>query len=181
MRLSLLAQAEQAHKLYSKLVETLGIAKTSFVLVGSLLHQLHKNNLFKKAVGEGIDTWEDFIALPEVSLTRGEAQRLQQIYEQFVLKFGYSEEEVAQIPIKNLHYLLPIAKDKRETDDEFSELVEDAKSLTQKEFRENVQDYKFPDQELTYEFLVMEKCVETGNMKKVHGITSDLIKEKFNL
>lgn len=162
-------------ELHTELLESIAFTKTGFVIIGKLLYQLNTGSKFLKAVGEGINTWEDYIAQPEIGLARGEASRLMQIYEEFVLRLGLSEEEVAKIPVKNIHYLLPIVKGKKTTKEMMS-LIDDARHLSQKDFKERVYEAKHEIDERTYEYLVMKRCVETGNLSRVHGITSEKIK-----
>lgn len=169
------------HDIHSQLVATIGISKKSFIAIGKLLSDLKKEDLFKQAVGEGIDTWADYVAQPEVSLSIGEANRLIQIYDEFVARLGFDANYIAEVPLKNIHYLLPIVK-KMNADDNVDDLLADAKSLSQKDFKERVYDVRSGDVvERTYEYMIMKKCVETGNMTKVHGIESELIKRQFNL
>ena len=123
----------------------------------------------------------DYLAQPEVGLTKGEANRLVQIYEEFVVKFHYDEVYIANIPLKNLHYLLPIAKATKD-ESKITSLLNEAKHLSQKDFKERVYDIKTEDKgERTYEYLIMKKCKETGGMVKVHNIPSEEIKYRFNL
>lgn len=164
-------------ELHEQLVGVINYSKKSFVLVGKLLHELKEKGSYKKAVGSGIDTWDDYISQPEINLSRSEAERLIQIYEQFVLIRGISEERLAEVPIKNLHYLLPIAK--RDGAD-VGELLDAAATLNQRDFKERVGEIKHGE-DLHYEFVIFKKCVETGAMKKVHDISSDDIKEHFGL
>ena len=179
---SLIKQSEKAHNLYKTLIITLRGAREKVVYGGKLLFELHKNNLFKKSIGEGgIDTWEDFIKQPEIGLSRGEATRMMEIYEWFVLELDVTEEELLDIPVKALHYLLPVAKSCQLTVEEMGELIDDAKVLSQTDLRERIGEVKYPDLDFHYEFLIMKKCLETGTMKKVHNIKSDDIKDHFNL
>jgi len=99
-----------------------------------------------------------------------------QIYEQFVLRLGLSEEDVANIPVKNLHYLLPLVKEStEETADDIRALVDDAKHLSQKDFKERLYESKHESQERTYEYLIMKRCHETGILSRVHGVESTAI------
>ncbi len=144
--------------------------------MGALLYFLKQDDNFKSAVGS-IDTWEDYLKQPEISLSTGEASRLEQIYEVFCLKFGYSVDRIAEVPVKNLHYLLPIAK----TSDNIDDLLNDAEHLSQKDFRERVFESKTTSEHRTYEYILMQKTLETGNLKRVHGIDSQTLKDTFNL
>ena|SRR3990167_5733605 len=169
-------------ELHQKLLESISFTKTGFVIIGKLLYILHQNDTFTNAVGEGINTWDDYISQPEIGLNRGEASRMIQIYEQFVLRLGIPEEEVAKIPLKNIHYLLPIIKGAtEETADDINALIEDAKNLSQKDFRERVYESKNETQERTYEYLLMSRCLETGTLKRVHGYTSEQLKELLKI
>ncbi len=169
-------------QLHQELVESINFTKTGFVLIGKLLYKLHENDNFTSAVGLGIDTWDDYISQPEIGLTRGEASRLMQIYEQFVLRLGLSEEEVSKIPVKNIHYLLPLVKDAPEEEaDNIRALIEDAKNLSQKDFKERMWESKHESQDRSYEYLVMRRCVETGTLSRVHGIESTKIIEAFKI
>lgn len=155
-------------------------AKQNFVLMGKLLYSLKTDDSFQEAVGEGIDTWEDYIQQPEIGLSKGEANRLVQIYEHFIDRLGFTHEIVSEVPVKNLHYLLPIVKD-MDNVDEVGALLADATMLSQKDFKERLYDIKHEEDERTYGYLIMKKTVETGNMVKVHDISSEDIKSKFSL
>lgn len=168
--------------LHGQLLESILFTKTGFVIIGKLLYKLKTDSVFLQAVGEGINTWEDYISQPEIGLARGEASRLIQIYEQFVLRLGLSEEEVSKIPVKNIHYLLPLVKGATEENaDDIRALIDDATHLSQKDFKERVYESKNEIDNRTYEYLIMKKCIETGNMTKVHDISSEQIKESLNI
>lgn len=169
--------------LHTKLLEVILNSKRNFVVMGQLLHELKEEDNFKLVIGEGIDTWNDYISQPEIGLSKAEADRLIQIYEQFVLRFGISPEELATVPVKNIHYLLPIIKEMDETEENSVEAyLADARELSQKDFRERVHDIKSGEDGLrTYEYVVMRKCLETGGLQKVHGIDSETIRQTFNL
>jgi len=165
---------------HSKLLDIIGLSKESSIILGRLLSELKRDDSFKEAIGEGIDTWRDYLAQPEIGLSVGEANRMVQIYDEFVSRLGFNEAYLAEIPVKNLHYLLPIVK-KMDLSDDVDELLESARTLSQKDFKERIYDLKDDSGERTYEYLVMKRCIETGNMTKVHDITSEEIKEKLNV
>lgn len=163
-------------EVHQQLVAAISNTKQSFVLVGKLLYEIKP--VFLSAVGEGIDTWDDYLAQPEIGLNRGEADRLLQLYDYFVLRLGIAPTVLAGIPIKNLHYLLPMAKEDLEG---AAALMDDAEHLSQKDFRERVAETRFDDGIRTYEYMVMKRCKETGTLNKVHNIESDVIRETFGL
>lgn|SRR5574343_1188353 len=161
---------------HENLVNLIRESKVNFVQMGALLYFLKKDDNFKSSVGS-IETWAEYLRQPEIGLSLGEANRLEQIFETFCIKFGYSTDRIANVPVKNLHYLLPIAKNA----EDIEELLSDAEHLSQKDFRERVFESKNSSQERTYEYFIMQKTLETGNMKKVPDITSEQIKTTFNL
>lgn len=180
--MSLITSNLSPFELHQKLLESISFTKTGFVIIGKLLYTLQQNDNFASAVGEGINTWDDYITQPEIGLSRGESSRLIQIYEQFVLRLGLSEEDVARIPLKNIHYLLPLVKSSTEENaDDIRALVDDATQLSQKDFRERVYESKHEDQSRTYEYMVMKRCNETGTLSRVHDITSEQIKLALNI
>lgn len=173
-------------ELHHLLTNEVEMSKHGFVSMGKLLYELKSNDSYLQAVGEGIETWQSYLAQPEIGLSVGEANRLIQIYETFVLKFGIEEGYLASVPVKNLHYLLPMAKYMDEVSENGEEhpihaLLADAAHLSQRDFRERVRDLQNDDGVRTYEYIIMRKCRETGGMRKVHDIESEVIKTTFGL
>ena len=87
---SLIKKSEQAHEMYNLLVGVLRGAREKVVQGGKLLYYLKRENLFKKALGEGMEKWEDFLSQPEIGLSNGEATRMMEIYEWFILELGHT-------------------------------------------------------------------------------------------
>lgn len=170
---------------HTELIQNVFDSKKSFVAMGQLLSKLKRQDNFKEAVGEGIDTWIDYISQPEIALSKSEADRLIQIYEVLVEKFGYDAEYISNIPIKNLHYLLPRIKDleqgNQDDTDSLASLLDDAKVLSQKDFKERFYEIDHHYTQKTYTYLVMKKCNETGSLTKVHGIESQVIKDSLGI
>lgn len=164
------------HKALLKLIQD---SKRNFMVMGELLYHLREDDNFKEAVGEGIDTWIDYIKQPEIGLSKGEANRLVQIYENFVHRLEFKPEDIAQIPIKNLHYLLPVVKEMDNSKD-VQNLLDEASSLSQSDFKERIYDIRH-DEERTYTYIIMKKSDQTGALSRVYDISSDDIISKFNL
>jgi hypothetical protein len=136
--------------------------------MGKILWQLKANDTYQKAIGQGIETWVDFLKQPEIGLEVREANRAMELYGTFVLKYGFSIEELSEAKTKSLHYLLPVAKSGSVNEQRIRELVESAKHLSQNQFRDSLYDAKTDDQgERTYQFVVMRRCVETGTLQRV--------------
>lgn len=169
----LITNPREYHDFLIKLVTA---SKKSFVAMGQMLYELHRENTFKKVVGDGVDTWRQYLAQPEIGLTLGEANRLIQIYEEFVLRLGFSPEVISDVPVKNLHYLLPMIKD--ETDNEkVGEWLADATLLSQSDFRQRIGELK--SEKCTYEYMVMKRCQENNRLSKIPQISHEMILEAF--
>jgi hypothetical protein len=171
------------HSLHKALVMVVSFSKKSFVTMGKILHELKEGEKWRDAIG-GIDTWAAYLKQPEIGLTANEANRLIQIYYHFVIRLGYDEEKISDVPLKSMHYLLPLAKE-AESQEQIDGLLEDAISLSQQDFRDRLYDAKADklgaSATRTFEYMVMKKTLETGTMERVPGIDSDTIKETFNL
>lgn len=162
---------EDAHKDYENLMNTIMVHRGSAILIGRGLYHMHASETYR--IATGIDTWHDF--LKEIGLSVSEANRSMDLYETFCLQYGYDVTELAEAKTKSLHYLLPVAKSGTIPENRIRELVEDAKHLTQNQFRENIFDAK-PDKGLrTYQFVLMRKCNETGTLQRMQGITHETI------
>lgn len=162
----------EAYALASELISLQKVRRKIDVVRGKVLWQLHANNLFRQAFGEGVDTWEEFLRSPEIGLTTSEANRAMQLYEYFVLKFELPENELEQVSVKALTHLLPRVKSGAVTKEEAIELLGDAKELTFFEFKERLQDVEVGE-ERTYTYMVMRRCNETKNLSKVVEISNE--------
>jgi len=160
------------YEYHQALVSLVSTAKQNFILMGELLYRLKSGDNYLDAVGEGIDTWIDYVKQPEIGLSVGEANRLVQIYEHFVERLGYKKEIIADIPVKNLHYLLPIVKD-MDGGKDVDELVNEARHLSQRDFKERVYDIRHEQEERTYTFVIMRKCDQTGSLERVYVLEDE--------
>lgn len=164
MSKSLISQAETASDLYTDLVSQENTIRLMRTRVGLLLNSLKHKSLYKKAVGEGINTWRDFLAMPEIGLSESDAKALMTL----------AKLEDWNIPFATAK----VITNKGELD---APMLFDAQTLTTKDFKERYHEVKTNDAPQTYTYLVMKKSNETGNMSKVHAITSKDIEEKFEL
>lgn len=171
-------------KLHEYLLSVVNLSKKSFVVLGRVLYNLKQNNVFAKSVGSGAATWDDYLRQPEIGLSANEANRLISIYKEFILRLGYDEDTISAIPVKNMHYLLPLVR-RIKTREEADELVADATLLSQRDFKLRIYDVKAAqmgiDVTKTYEYFIMRRTKETSTLDKVHDISSDVIKQTFNL
>ena len=176
MEQSVITKADKAFEENRKLVALITLGNRAEVEQGKQLWLLKANNLFKKAIGDGIDTWVDYLKMPEVSISSSEANRKMDIYKIFILDYGFPEALVAEAKTKSLHYILPIVKDGDYEKDEVEIMILAAQTLSQKDLRERIYDIKTCDVgPRTYEFILMVRCRETKTLQKVHGVNHELL------
>lgn len=176
-----LQRAEKASELYQGLLKVLELKRFAGVALGEKLYKLRANNEYKNAIGEGIDTWNDFLKQPDVAIDPREATRSMEIYEQFCVVRGYSTDELGTVPTKSLHYLLPVAKSGRLPEGDLRSLVNDAAILTRAAFKEKLHDgLSGGEGTRTFSFVLMRRCNETNNLQKVHDFDSEQIVQIFS-
>lgn len=140
------------------------------------LHDIKRGEFYKEAVGQGIDTWVDYLRQPEVNITPYRASKLIRLYEHFILGLGYQQEQLEGVPTFALDFiarkgLLDVVG--------INTLIDDARALSEKDWKDKYHD-DIEGGARTYTYLIMRKCVETGRLEKVHDIPSDEIIEKFH-
>lgn len=170
--------SDKALLAHQNLLTLLRNSRKNFIFQGKILYLLRVNGAYKNSFGA--DTWDDYLKSPEIGMSRREADLLIKIYETFVLKFGYSEEYLSEIPRTAINLILPfISKYPKE---KIEEMLLAAQTLSIKDFKERFYDIRSDNKgERTYEYIIMKRCIETGTMEKIHDIESDKIKEFFNL
>ena len=176
---SLVQKTDEAQELVKTLIAIQTQTRKLGIVKGKVLWELKANNLFKKAFGQGVDTWEEFLRSPEIAMTVSEANRTMQLYEYFVLKYELSEDELADVPVKSLRHMLPRLKSGEIESDDIPELIGAASTLTFNEFKERMYDVQFEDENRTYKYIVMRKCNETKNLSKVVDISHEEILTVF--
>lgn len=124
---------------------------------------------YKEMIGEGINTFPDFLAQPEVGLSATDAKHLILLVE-WLDATGLRLEELNLATAR-------FCASKGILD---PELFEDMKTLSVKDFKERHYEVKkgleLGEDERTYTYLVMKKCNETGNLSRVY-VEEELIKD----
>lgn len=172
-----LQKASNAHELAKTLIQSVMFMRGMGIFQGEILWELKNKNAFKNAFGKGIDTWEEFLKTPEISLSMSTANRLMKLYEFFVIKNKINREVFVNIPT----VLLGIIARSKLDGEKLEEAIQAAQSLSVKDFRERFYDIQSgsAEGERTYSYMIMRKCNETKNLSKVHGVSSEEILEKF--
>ena len=104
--------------------------------LASLLVVNHNENYYKIL---GYDTWEEFLAIPEISISRFWAYKLIKVYETWVEKFGV---EPAKLDIDLEKLFLTI---KKATKENYEEVLEQARNLSRSDVKQLIsgKEYEF--------------------------------------
>ena len=160
---------------HTKVVELQRLEKSKDILLAHYLYHLRNDSGFAKA--SGIPVWEDYIRQPEIGISRHKADELTKLYRYFVIEQGFNYPELQHIPVSKLSL---IARKQLDSKLKIQELLDHAEHLTTRDFKEQLYDMT-SSSERTYQYVIMKKCNETGNLEKIHDIDSDRIRDTFKL
>lgn len=120
---------------------------------------------YGEMVGDGINTWHDFLAQPEVGISVREANEMIKLLEL---------ETAIGVPLTQLN--LATARFAASKGIYDYDLIEDMKVLSIKDFKDRHYDtvVKEDNAPRTYKYMVMKRCVETGNLTRVYGDEVDV-------
>lgn len=150
---------------FNELVAGVATKREVEIELGRMLLEAKQN--YRELIGEGINTWHDFLAQPEIAMTNSEAQFLMDIAETFFV------QDYVQMPKASAKLILKMQ-------DQDEEVISAAKTLSVKDFRDRYYDITTKEKgERTYSYMVMRKCNETGNLTKVHKVESEEVLEMF--
>lgn len=152
--------------------KTLQIINTIRELTNDLGHyfgEAKEGETYKEDIGAGVDTWSDYLSQPEIGATVREANELIKVYD-FCRANGI---DYMLTSFATLKYMA-----RRGIVDD--EMVDASSVLTTKDFKERFYDHETEDKgKRTYAYMVMRRCLETGNLYKVHGYGSNEVLEAF--
>ena len=118
-------RAENAHQLHQNIVDTKKDLTGNFLRLAYLLKVANSNKVHKKL---GYDTWEQYLATPEISVSVSMASRLINIWDEFVVKYKIKSDELLGIDLSKLTEILPVIK-KLDKKEEVKDWLEKAKQL----------------------------------------------------
>lgn len=158
-----------ATKLHNYLLNVINKNKINFLEQGKLLYELRRHSIYRESIG--IDSWHEYLSQPEIGMSPTQANKLLHIYELFIKKLNYDEKEIIKIPIKTVNYIIKNGEEfEKFSKEKQDEIVYQAQVLNYKDFKEAYFDQKETNEVRHYEYIVMKKCIETGNMTKEHNI-----------
>lgn len=152
---------------YDRLTELARVYRTALSVFAEGLSIAHDE--YQEMVGEGINTWRDFVEQPEIGLTVREANQL--------IKLS-KWESLAGVPLTYLNLsTAKFAANKGVLD---AGLLDDMKVLSLKDWKERHYDVeqKQDNAPRTYEYMVMKRCKETGSLQRVYGEELEEAKDK---
>lgn len=116
--------------IFKKLVVARKMQDAVFLSIGKLLKLVRDRKLYKNL---DFETFEQFLASEELSMSREKAYACIRVFELFVEKLGYGSDELGKMGIVRLMMLSPLIKD-IVNDDEARAKVEELKELRYNDF-----------------------------------------------
>ena len=114
---------------------------------------------YREMVGEGINSWHDFLAQPEIGMTVREANGLIRLLEWI---------RATEVPLDEVNLATArFAASKGIVD---PELFEDMKVLSLKDFKDRHHEEKTNNAPQTYTVVAMKRSNETGTLSRVYGV-----------
>lgn len=126
------ALQQKAWNLYNDLQAAIREQAKLFLVIGKILKTIRDEKFYRQLGEGGFDTFEQFINNPEIGLRYSTAYLYIRIYEYYVEQLQLLEEQIIKIPLNRLMRLLPILKEKEES--EAKEIVEQAAAVTNYDF-----------------------------------------------
>ena len=118
----------KAWELYTYLQQALRKQAELFIDIGKALKSIRDEKLYLELGEGGFDTFQQFLNNAEIGLRPSTAYLYIRIYEYYYERLQLTQEEVLAIPINRLMRLLPVLKEK--TDSEAKAVIEKISGLT---------------------------------------------------
>lgn len=134
--------------------------------IGGVLKTIKEGELWKTEIGDGVQTWHQFLSQPEINLTVNEANQYIKIFE-----LPLSQDQKKLISLRNLKFIANKPID--------PELIADATVLSRTDLRERHHDVSSGSEKRTFEYVLMRRVKETGSLSKVNGVESQELEQKF--
>ena len=131
--------------------------KGAILYLGTLLKRAKED--YQDIVGEGINSWHDFLAQPEVGLTVREANSLIKLVEWL----DDTNTNIDELNLSTARFAANKEMDIRGFED-------DACNLSLKDFKEHHHEVKTNDAPQTYDYYIMKRSKETGSLSRVYGV-----------
>ena len=135
-------KAEEHFLLVEQLRKCLVTGQAWFILAGKVLYQIKSKETYKAEDFSREVPWEEFLMRPDLPFPtssrnsdsiRRMADRLISVYETFIEKFQYKEEELASVGFSKLSLITPVVKDLDKRDNVVPQWIDRARVLTVKD------------------------------------------------
>ena len=139
--------AEIAFKNHQDIISVKNRIGKDLLGLASLLTVNHDNHYYKTL---GYDTWEEFLATPEISMSRFFAYKLMQIDRIWVKKFGVSQDKL-KTDTEKLYLGSTMA-----TEENYKEILEQVINLSRSDVKQlkSGKEYEFK----RYKMIICPKC-----------------------
>lgn len=141
------------HDRYQHVVYLIVQQRKLFLSLGKELKDIKEGKLYKEMGEGGYETWDQFLASPEIDLRRSTADMYIKVYSFYIEKMKLPEEEVLQIPVGRLN--LMSAKLESLPEDQRKEFIAKAITLGYTDFQ---QEARLAPQKRKINIYHCEKC-----------------------
>ena len=128
--------AQEAHTNYENIISVKNRIGKDLLVLGKLLKANHDNKYYRTL---NYDTWESFLAMPELSMSRFWAFKLIKVYEVWVDKYNVEPAKL-NIDLEKLWLVSTMGVN----EDNYEEMLEKARTLSRSDLRQlKSGDYEF--------------------------------------
>ncbi len=163
-------KANEAFNLYTKILEAKSAETNRVIYLGHLFKQIRDKKLFKCLDSE-CDSFNEFLAMPEIGFQRSTVYSYIRIYEKYVEELNYDVEYLSEIGHKRLQLILPFVNKmpaewlSRAKTWSYKDLLN---SIRKEKNREPMKAKEVPDKDLSGRYLDYAKaygCIHHRNRK----------------
>jgi len=156
-------KAKQGFKIHQNIIETKHNITGNFIRLGYLLKLAQEEKL---AQAMGYDTWAQYLATPEISISVSTASRLVNIWDILVLKHKFKTEGLTAIDMSKLFEILPVVRQLK-SKNEVSDWLDKARELGMRDLRTEKISFQTGNDSATckhdYEEIVYYRCRKCGD------------------
>jgi len=163
------SRAEAAYELEQSFRNFKIQAGNCFIQMGKILKTIRDNDLY---VELGYDSIIDWFSSPDVSVTPSWAWAFISIYETFVIQYGYTEEQIADIDYTKLKDITTLVKENPDSADEW---LEKARVLRRIDLRKEIRLHRITERD--QRLIEAEKETSDEVKKKIKIVQGDTLEK----
>lgn len=153
-------RAKKARRVEEKIVAGCAAIRTAWVVLAGYLHEFQAEGMWTDL---GYDSFEEWLASPDISLGRSHVYTLIEIHRELVLEREVDPEELAECDVSKVGQVLPAIR--RESID-VDEALADARELSRSDLRERYRKKGAPGKKRRGS-LELKKCDLCGKQVQV--------------